>query len=200
MTTICGGPLCACEARASIEEGEGMTSTRKTEANRRNALKSTGPRTVEGKARASWNATQHGLLSARTLLPTEAADTFEDFGSRLHADLAPVGDLEGLLVDRIVSTAWRLRRAIKMEAAVYERRSASSSLDTTAPALAMMVLRSADNGKILTNLARYEAAIERSLYRALHELQRLQAARKKGVALAPMAVDIDVAVGPAGAQ
>ena len=197
---LCSGPLCACEARASMEEGEDMTSTRKAESNRRNALKSTGPRTVDGKARSRWNATQHGLLSARTLLPTEAADTFEDFGSRLHADLAPVGDLEDLLVDRIVSTSWRLRRAIKVEAAVYERRSASSSLDTAAPALAMVVLRAADNGKILTNLARYEAAIERSLYRALHELQRLQASRKAGTVSAPLAVDVDVAVGPAGAQ
>jgi len=200
MAKPCGGALCYCAARHDLEEGEGMTSTRKAESNRRNALKSTGPRTVEGKARASWNATQHGLLSSRTLLPTEAADTFKAFGSRLHADLAPVGDLEELLVDRIVSTSWRLRRAIKMEAAVYERRSASSSLDTAAPALAMMVLRSADNGKILTNLARYEAALERSLYRALHELQRLQAARTKGVTIAPMAVDVDVSVGSEAAQ
>jgi hypothetical protein len=197
MAKPCGGASCYCAARHDLEEGEDMTSTRKAESNRRNARKSTGPRTVDGKARTRWNATQHGLLSARTLLPTEAADTFKDFGSKLHADLAPVGDLEELLVDRVVSTSWRLRRAIKVEAAVYERRSAPRSRDTAEPELALVVLLAADNGKILTNLARYEAAIERSLYRALHELQRLQAAREKGSPIAPMAVDVDVVVGAA---
>ena len=192
-----------------------MTTPKKAEANRRNALKSTGPRTVEGKARASWNATKHGLLSARTLFTYEDAGTFKAFGSRLHADLAPVGELEELLVDRIVSVSWRLRRAAKVEAAVYDRRSTKSKRSTTsdflasmglseheeeedtAPDLSLVVLRNGDAARTLTNLSRYEAAIERSLYRALHELQRLQAARKKGSPLAPMAVDVDVAVGPA---
>ena len=195
-----------------------MTSPKKAEANRRNALKSTGPRTVEGKARASWNATKHGLLSARTLFTYEDAGTFKAFGSRLHADLAPVGELEELLVDRIVSVSWRLRRAAKVEAAVYERRSTPSKPKRSAfslsallpeyedepdpeptpdpaPNLALVVLYNGDAARTLTNLSRYEAALERSLYRALHELQRLQAARKAGTVSAPLAVDVAVSGG-----
>jgi hypothetical protein len=48
-----------------------MTSDRKAEANRRNALKSTGPKTPEGKAAVRLNALKHGLLSQEILLPGE---------------------------------------------------------------------------------------------------------------------------------
>ena len=46
-----------------------MTSPKKAEANRRNALKSTGPRTPEGKAAVSLNVMTYGLLSQDVLLP-----------------------------------------------------------------------------------------------------------------------------------
>ena len=48
-----------------------MTSEKKTEANRRNALKSTGPRTPEGKTAVRLNALRHGLRSEEILLPGE---------------------------------------------------------------------------------------------------------------------------------
>ena len=50
----------------------------------------------------------------------------------------------------------------------------------------------------LEKVARYETHLERSLFRALHELQRLQAIRK-GTGGAPMAFDLDVSVGPRAA-
>ena len=58
------------------------------------------------------NATKHGLLSRESLVKGESEADLVDFGKRLRAQLAPVGDLEFLLVDRIVSTAWRLRHDI----------------------------------------------------------------------------------------
>ena len=48
-----------------------MTSEKQAEANRRNALNSTGPKTPEGKAAVSHNALRHGLLSRDILLPGE---------------------------------------------------------------------------------------------------------------------------------
>ncbi len=44
----------------------------------------------------------------------------------------------------------------------------------------------------ISKLSRYEAAIERSLYRALHELQRVQAARQDGQSPPSIAVDVTV--------
>ena len=97
-----------------------MITEKQLAANRRNALKSTGPRTHEGKAVASKNAVKHGLLSSEILLGNEPKEKFEQFRERLLIDLAPEGELECMLADRIVASAWRLRRAMKIERQMME--------------------------------------------------------------------------------
>jgi hypothetical protein len=96
-----------------------MTSERKTEANRRNALKSTGPKTPEGKAAVRTNAMRHGLLSREVLLSGEDPEALRELGEHLRAELQPVGELENLLVDRIVAAGWRLRRLRRVEAGIF---------------------------------------------------------------------------------
>jgi len=80
-----------------------MTSDNKAEANRRNALKSTGPKTLEGKSAGLHNALRHGLLSQEVLLPREDAAALKELGEHLTDELRPVGELERLLVDRIIA-------------------------------------------------------------------------------------------------
>ena len=92
-----------------------MTSLRQIEANRRNAMNSTGPRTTRGKAVVALNAVQHGLLSRQAVIQGESEAELVELGKRLRGQLAPIGELELLLADRIISTAWRLRRAIALE-------------------------------------------------------------------------------------
>ena len=55
-------------------------------------------------------------------------------------------------------------------------------------------VRDADEANAFSKLSRYEIILERSLYKALHELQRLQAARrpKGGASLPPLAIDVDL--------
>src|ERR671910_431099 len=96
-----------------------MTSEKKAEANRHNALKSTGPRTPEGKTAVRLNALKHGLLSRETLLPGEDEEALQELGERLSNELQPVGELENLLVDRIVSAYWRLSRLGRVEAGIF---------------------------------------------------------------------------------
>src|SRR5215204_2765127 len=96
-----------------------MTSDKKTEANRRNALKSTGPNTPEGKAAVRLNALKHGLLSRETLLPGEDEEALRELGERLREELQPVGVLENLLVERIIASYWRLRRLGRVEAGIF---------------------------------------------------------------------------------
>lgn len=95
-----------------------MTATIKQfDANRANALASTGPRTANGKTAASRNATRHGIRSNRMLLEDEDAEAFQDLSAALHAALQPVGALEDTLLERIVVTIWRQRRLVGAESA-----------------------------------------------------------------------------------
>jgi hypothetical protein len=96
-------------------------SDKQLAANRLNAQKSTGPRTPEGKARVCKNARKHGLTGRDTVLPSERADDYDSFREGLLDDLAPSGDLEEVLSDRIVSYAWRLRRVPMIEAGLHRR-------------------------------------------------------------------------------
>jgi len=93
-----------------------MTTNKQMAANRRNARKSTGPKTAAGKDRAKGNALKHGLTAAQITVFDERPEDFESFYSGLLAALSPVGALEEQLVERIAVCAWRLRRVYRIEA------------------------------------------------------------------------------------
>jgi hypothetical protein len=213
-----------------------MTSEKKAQSNRRNALKSTGPKTPEGKAAVRLNALKHGLLARETLLPGEDEEALRELDERLRYELQPVGELENLLVDRIIASYWRLRRLGRVEAGIFaweiykelarraheeadsyksygvpahlapiikdrekyqEARSKAQEIEGKQEAETAMLggtfIRDAEGANAFSKLSRYETAIERSVYRALHELQRLQAARRaRGSAPPPAAIDVDV--------
>jgi hypothetical protein len=94
------------------------TSAARVEANRRNAQRSTGPRTDEGKRRASMNALKHGVCSSSPLLPNECPSTFATFQEEVREDLRPRTAVEMVLVEQITGTLWRLRRVGDVERAV----------------------------------------------------------------------------------
>src|SRR4029434_10367417 len=108
------------------------------------------------KAVVALNGIKHGLLSRESLIKGESEADLVDFGKRLRAQLAPVGELELLFADRIVSTAWRLRRALAVEAALLSKE------DTPDRAFAGY------GAQKMTILARYESTLERGLFKALH--------------------------------
>jgi hypothetical protein len=89
------------------------------EANRRNAQKSTGPKTSNGRAVSKMNALKHGLLAESVVVRghklKESTKEFKKLWHEFHTYFAPVGPVEEMLVDEIVSTHWRLRRALKAE-------------------------------------------------------------------------------------
>ncbi len=93
------------------------TPEQRLAANRANALKSTGPKTKNGKAVACLNATQHGLLSARLLLDDEDPAEFQRLSADLESTFKPVGAVELALVERIAITMWRQRRLVTAESA-----------------------------------------------------------------------------------
>jgi hypothetical protein len=81
----------------------------------------------------------------------------------------------------------------KREEALSKVREMKAKQDTETATLGGTFIRDADKGNAFSKLSRYETAIERSLYKALHELQRLQAARRaEGNVQPPVAVDVEV--------
>ena len=170
-----------------------MSSECQRLANRQNALKSTGPRSGSGKAIVSKNALKHGLLSKETLLADEDREIFESFEQQLQLRFSPVGELEDLLVDRIVSNAWRLRRIIRVESAAAEHEMKDAFNGGT-----LRYWFKGGSAVQMSTLSRYEANLERSMYRAMHELERLQEARHENPVMAPIVVDVNVSGGENG--
>ncbi len=270
-----------------------MTSEKKIRSNRRNSLKSTGPRTAAGKSIVSGNAVKHGLCARHIIINGESSIEFEDFKDSLTEQFQPVGMLELLLVNRIIAALWRLRRLGRIEVELFDHlcrpdavgqdsgshlpgiakadiahdhnflspdgnldrqaltkhlQSLKTSLQSSvedisyieptsenlfvlsrylrslldcdlpsedADALNMALQQISEMsdsscrfagyspGQALANdyrthcvtvrFSRYESHIERSLFRSLHELQRLQAKRQGRDIAAPVAVDIGVA-------
>ena len=97
-----------------------MTSFRQIEANRRNARKSTGPLTEEGKQRSRCNAVRHGLTAETVIGALEDADDYKAFEAAIIADYDAQSAVERELVLRLASLLWRLRRATTMETGLFE--------------------------------------------------------------------------------
>ena len=179
-----------------------MTTQKQIDANRRNAQMSTGPKTPEGKEIASRNAVRHGLLAQALVLEGESREEFDRFAEGMMAQLEPVGYVEIMLAERVVAGAWRSRRALRVEWALvwqdqhllitrlgsYATEDDTGEIASPASMMAERMLRDDTYEKF----RRYEASIERGLYRALHELQRLQAGRRGEDVAAPVAVDVCV--------
>src|SRR5215217_4640964 len=178
-----------------------MASKKQIQANRRNALKSTGPKTPEGKDTARLNSTKHGLLSQEVLLPGEDEEAVKELAERLRAELQPVGEMENLLVEKIIDAVWRLRRASRVEAGIFayelsDVRAIRSDSDIDTAMLGLSFIRDANTANAFSKLSRYETGIEGKFYKAYHELQRRQAARRaEGNVSPPVAIDVDVSGG-----
>ena len=216
-----------------------MATARQIEANRRNARRSRGPQTAQGKARVAQNALAHGLLSRETLLPDEDPQVLQELAVALRTQWAPQGPQEELSLDMMLRAVWRLRRLGRVEAGIfavvqsgilahraekvagtYEERALTELGAGPEPArimdpeqhqhalaeAAQMRARRYEGAALMgltfmhgsrgvdafAKLSRYEASIERSYLRALHELQRLQLARGGGQVPAPVAVDVTI--------
>jgi hypothetical protein len=92
-----------------------MTSFRQIEANRRNALRSTGPRTEAGKQQSRRNALRHGLTAETVIEGLENKEDYRAFEAAVIADYDVQTAVERELVLRLASLLWRLRRIISIE-------------------------------------------------------------------------------------
>jgi hypothetical protein len=144
-----------------------MATAAQLTANRANAQSSTGPRTHSGKSASSRNAITHGLSSKDIIvLPGQEAH-FQEFLTGLQNELNPDGPIEQDLFLQLLHTAWTLRRCRAAEASV-QLDSLNADIDILAQSGAELRLR---------NIDLYARRAERSYYRALNELRRIQSER-----------------------
>src|SRR5262249_2415714 len=85
--------------------------------NRRNSLKSSGPRTPEGKARSRFNAVKHGCRARLPILPGEDPAAYQDRLETWVDKFGPRDAVEHYLVERAVLVSWQLDRAHRAEVA-----------------------------------------------------------------------------------
>jgi len=142
-----------------------MATKKQVAANRRNAKKSTGPKTEAGKRRSSKNALKHGLTSADLLLPGEKVKAFEELRSELWRELKPARGVQQVLFERVVSAAWRLRRVTAMENLVFQANECTLTEYTVKQVRNFIATVNID----MEQFSRYESSLERTFYRALNE-------------------------------
>lgn len=150
-----------------------MTSHKQAIANQRNALKSTGPRSEEGKAIVAQNALKHGFFSKQIVLEEESKKEFETLKTEFYFQLKPQGLLEQLLWERALTAAWRLSRIMQMESMLMNYASKRSFLGK-----GLTEVLGGNHGEELSLLVRYETSLEKILFRSLAELRVLQSTRK----------------------
>jgi hypothetical protein len=94
-----------------------LTPAERAEINRRNAQKSTGPRTPEGKDRAKFNALKHGMDARTPVLPGEDAEAYRARSAAWMAEFQPGNAFEQFLVEQAARVSWQIERAERAETA-----------------------------------------------------------------------------------
>ena len=162
-----------------------MATDKQTAANRLNAQKSTGPKTPEGRAAVRLNGVKHGLTAETLVLKGESQADFTGLLESLEADHAPTTPTEEALVVQLAMATWRLRRLYHQEAGFYTYRIKSLAeigKDRKLDDAGQMARAVEWDEKTLHLFSRQEGRLERTFYRALHELQRLRKEREANLA------------------
>ena len=152
-----------------------MATIKQIEANRRNALKSTGPKTAAGKAVVRLNPLRHGLRANDTILPDEDPEAFHQLLDDLDAEWQPRTRTEQFYLEQMAVSQWKLSRVEWAEAGLFGQ---IPSLET--------------EYQMLHRLWQTQNRLERSYARAQHELERLQSSRPQDALPENASLDEDI--------
>ena len=141
-----------------------MATIKQIEANRRNALKSTGPRSPEAKAAVRMNTLRHGLRARTVVLPAENSEEFHQLCNDLETEWQPQSRTEHFYVEQMAISQWKLTRVEVAEKSIVSQ---EVSAKTQMP--------------LLDKLWQCQGRLERSFARAQRELERLQNSRRPPV-------------------
>ena len=177
-------------------------SYKQLEANRINA-KLGGVKTEAGKQKSKYNAVKHNLLT--NLLNDKESKEANSIRIRLNQQFKPANVMEEMLVERIAIWSVRLQRAVLAETEQMKRIDNPRVVEEIdhLPLQSFVEtkvinegytpkIKSEDVELLAGTFFRYESSIERNIYKALHELQRLQAERSGQSVVPPLALDLEI--------
>jgi hypothetical protein len=169
-----------------------MVSKRKLAANRRNAKKSTGPKSAKGKRIVSKNALVHGLRSQRwPVLPFEDQEEYRAFAKSVEEDYQPAGIVQREIVSHIALNLWKLRRVPEIEQALLEEQldrnvrrlqdmkdegevDENAQLEEPTIGKLLAIQFAADGPNAFAKLEEYRGRLERGLHAAMRRLKQLR--------------------------
>ena len=141
----------------------------------------------EGKAppetvKPSESTTRQHIFSSEILIDGECASELEEIRNKLLKELKPSGEIESILVDRIVSSIWRLKRCLKIESQIiefessciqeYEQGFFRTRKRTNKELSQLKALKITEGKDRLGELSKYETILERQIYKALSALDK----------------------------
>ena len=161
-----------------------MVSERRIEANRKNAQRSTGPRTEAGRARSSMNALRHGITGQVSITTVEDRAAHDKFVQELIDRLRPDDPVELQFASLIAEDFWRLQRirAVENDILALGNFSEAADIDVDHPEIHTSLTRAQtflDHSKDFERLTLYEQRINRALEKNRRQLDELQAERKR---------------------
>jgi hypothetical protein len=139
-----------------------MSTESQIQANRENAKLSSGPKSEAGKAISALNNTRHGLTGAFRVLPTESQSDFDELLAVLCEEHKPETFTETTLLEAMAQHHWLRRRALNLESSCYD------------PATGAIT-----GEKQLALYLRYQTTHERGFHKAMNDLLKLRAAKRK---------------------
>jgi hypothetical protein len=176
------------------------TSEAQIAANRRNALRSTGPSAAEGKLRSAKNAIKHGVYSQTSVLFNEDREDYDRNTQAFLDKFEPQDDVERRLVERMADCEWRLIRARYIEAATLDLQLDETeelveerfeSIDEPSRLAYALQLLDPAQSSTYTGVQRQESRLHRQYeraYRLLHDMRKQQqaCAQKKTSQIEPI--------------
>jgi hypothetical protein len=149
-----------------------MASPAQIAANRLNATRSTGPRTVEGKAASRLNALQHGIDARLSVLPGEDPDELEALAAEYRERYQPSTAEQTFLVDTMIQADWNRRRYARIQTELTTR--LLNDMDPADRSLAALFMPDNPAGRALNRVIRHYEAAQNAWFRAFKELERIQ--------------------------
>jgi hypothetical protein len=159
----------------SAQKQKKGTSQKKFESNRRNSMRSTGPRNTQ---RTRNNALKHGLLAAG-LTRWDDAEAFQENIHALTAIYPSSDPVDAFLIEQMALEMLRSRRTARLEAETITRlssrpdTSSDPSSDRSSPMIDPMIMK-AYAGPVLDRLERYTSAALNRMFRCRRELERMR--------------------------